>query len=216
MVVSTVMTKAGSFAPIGLQTSLVAAMAASGTAGVKGPVIDCNPVFDSAFTLGNPPATMGLAVTPDAVSTVTSNPGGAYTVAWAFTFTGFAAGEFVQAPYRIKLALGGNGARAAPLAGASGANSWEKYPVTYEGWTWGTSCTNTQFGKTPETAETPTPTMVNKTPTCAVDSDGNMVIDIVDEDLTSADWANFIMKFDIMITNPSNIIGTTTIDYSLV
>jgi hypothetical protein len=29
------------------------------------------------------------------------------------------------------------------LSTASGANSWEKYPITYDGWTWGTTCTNT-------------------------------------------------------------------------
>jgi len=190
-------------------------MDASGTAGVKGPVIDTNPVFDSAHTLAAPPTTMSLVATPDATSTTKSDPLGSYTVAWAFTF-GFAEGEYVAAPYDIVLTLGSNGGRAAPLSTASGANSWEKYPVTYDGWTWGTTCTNTQFGKTPDTADTETPTMVNKTPACAVDAAGSMVIRVADEDLTSTDWSTFLMKFDIGITNPGNKLGSTTIDYALV
>jgi hypothetical protein len=58
-------TTAGSFAPIGLSTSLVspASLAASGTAGVKGPCVDTNMVFDSAFTSGAPPTTMSLVAT---------------------------------------------------------------------------------------------------------------------------------------------------------
>jgi len=58
--------------------------------------------------------------------------------------------------------------------------------------------------------------MVNKTPTCAVNADGAMVIRVADEDLTSTDWTTFIMKFDIGITNPGNKLGSTTIDFALV
>jgi len=188
-------------------------MAAAGTAGVKGPVVDTNSVFDSAFTLAAPPATMALVATPDSASTVKADPGGTYTVSWTMTFT-FAEGEYVQAPYRISLALGGNTGRAAPAATASGANSWERYPVTYEGWTWGTTCTNTQFGATPEDAEADKPTMTNLTPACAVDAAGALII-TVDEDLTSAAWGTFLMKFDIAVTNPTNKLGSTTIDYAL-
>jgi hypothetical protein len=62
--------------------------------------------------------------------------------------------------------------------------------------------------------------MVNKTPTCHVETTGanagDMVIHVTDEDLTSTDWTTFIMKFDIGITNPGNKLGSTTIDSCLV
>jgi len=112
--------------------------------------------------------------------------------------------------------MSGNGARTAPASTASGANSWERYPITYEGWTFGTTCTNTQFGATPEdTATTETPKMTALTPTCAVDATtGALIIDIA-EDLTSTNWATFLMNFDIAVTNPTNKLGSTTVSYSL-
>jgi hypothetical protein len=208
-------TKAGSFAPIGLQTTLNSGLAASGTAGVKGPVVDTNMVFDSAFTVAAPPTTMSLTATPDSASTTKTNPGGSYTVSFSMAFS-FAEGEFVAAPYEIELLLGSNGARAAPLATASGANTWEKHPVTYDGWTWGTTCTNTQFGATPADPTTEeTPKMTTLTPACAVDAVTGALIISVDQDLTSADWSTFLMKFDIAVTNPLNKLGATTINYAL-
>jgi len=116
-------TKAGSFAPIGLQTTLVSSMAASGTAGVKGPVVDTNMVFDSAFTVAAPPTTMSLTATPDSADTDKTDPGGSYTVSFSMAFS-FAEGAYVAAPYKISLTLGANGARLAPAATASGANTW--------------------------------------------------------------------------------------------
>jgi len=180
-------------------------MADASAAGVKGPVVDTNSVFDSAFTLAAPPSTMALDVFTDAtVGTVKAVPGGTYTVSWTFTFKTFAEGEIVEAPYRISLALGaGKASRAANSAWASGANTWERYDVSYEGWTFGTTCTNTQFGATPVDAEADLPTMTNLTPACAVNSAGALIITI-DEDLTSAAWDSFLMKFDIAVTNPSN------------
>lgn len=191
-------------------------VAASGTAGVKGPVVDTNMVFDSAFTVAAPPATMSLTATPDSASTTKTDPAGSYNVVFSMSFA-FAEGEFVAAPYEISLTLGDNGARAAPTALSTGANSWEKYPVTYEGWTWGTTCTNTQFGATPADPTTDdTPKMTTLAPACAVDAvTGALVITIADEDLTSADWNTFLMKFEIGVTNPSNKLGSTTIDYAL-
>lgn len=93
-------TKAGSFAPIGLQSSLVSpsSLAASGTAGVKGPIVDTNMVFDSAFTVGAPPTTMSLVATPDSASTTKTDPAGSYTVSFSMAFS-FAEGEYVAAPY---------------------------------------------------------------------------------------------------------------------
>jgi hypothetical protein len=44
---------------------------------------------------------------------------------------------------------------------------------------------------------------------------GALIIDITDQDPTSADWATFFMKFDIAVTNPTNKLGSTTIDYAL-
>jgi len=95
MAIAATASKAGSFAPIGLQSSLVSpgSMAASGTAGVKGPVIDTNMVFDSAFTVAAPPTTMALTVTPNAATSATnSDPGSSYTVSFSMTFTGFTEG----------------------------------------------------------------------------------------------------------------------------
>lgn len=58
--------------------------------------------------------------------------------------------------------------------------------------------------------------MTTLTPACAVDAtSGALIIDVTDQDLTSADWSTFFMKFDISVTNPSLKLGSTTIDYAL-
>jgi len=58
--------------------------------------------------------------------------------------------------------------------------------------------------------------MTTLKPTCAVDAvSGALIIEINDQDLTSTDWSTFFMKFDIAVTNPTNKLGSTTIDYAL-
>lgn len=82
-----------------------------GTANSKGPVVDSNPVFDSAFTQGNAAKSTVLAVAPVVTDPVTSNsaPGDTYLVDWTFSWT-FDEGEMLKAPFDIVLGMTDNGA----------------------------------------------------------------------------------------------------------
>lgn len=47
--------------------------------------------------------------------------------------------------------------------------AWEKYPMTYDTWTWVATCTNTQFGPDSSDPTTnPVTTLTNTTPSCSV------------------------------------------------
>jgi hypothetical protein len=100
---------------------------------------------------------------------------------------------------------------------SDGTITWERYPVTYDEWTWVATCTNTQFGPDDADPATPPPvtTLVNKTPACSV-VNGALVIKMT-EDLTSTDWTNFKMIFSISVKLPSNFIKAgTTLDATIV
>jgi hypothetical protein len=71
--------------------------------------------------------------------------------------------------------------------------------MTYSDWTWGTTCTNTQWGidDADLTDTTPAVTLTNKTPKCTVTAKtltNDLVIPIV-QDLTSTDYSTFKIKF---------------------
>lgn len=59
----------------------------------------------------------------------------------------------------------------------------------YDEWTWGSTCTNTQFGVTPSAATEPIPTLVNININCEV-INSVMTIYMV-EDLISDNWLFF-------------------------
>lgn len=44
----------------------------------------------------------------------------------------------------------------------------ERWPHTYEEWTWGTTCTNTQWGADPATEDETAPVLANVDLACAV------------------------------------------------
>jgi len=87
-------------------------------------------------------------------------------------------------------------------------NAWVRDPVTYTDYTWGTTCTNTQWGiddADPNTKPDAT-TLKNTTPKCTVTkgkTTNDLVIPIA-EDLTTADWTTFKVKFTVDITFPTD------------
>lgn len=80
----------------------------------------------------------------------------------------WAATKVVKQPWNLVLKLGTNVATNNRVQGTDDA--WVKYPVTYDEWVWGTTCTNTQWGiDDADTSDTtPADTLTNKTPKCAV------------------------------------------------
>ena len=193
----------GSFAPISIETRM-------NNLATAGPVRDVNRVFDSVNTAAAAPA-MALAQAKVTASGATAKefPGETAEVEWTFTMAAWAATKVIKAPYNIVMKLGAGGSRAQ----VSTAAAWEKYEITYDDWTWVTTCTNTQFGvddSDPSDKVGPV-TMTNKTPTCSV-VNGALVIQ-VKEDLTSTDYSTFKMKFKISVKMPTNKIGAgTTVD----
>lgn len=183
----------------------------SGT--TAGPVRDVNKVFDSVNTDAAPKA-FTLATAIPTTSSTKVYPGDTTEVTWTFTMATWAATDSIKAPYNIKMKLGLSPSRVQATTGLSGATiAWEKYPVTYDEWTWVATCTNTQFGPDDADPATPPPvtTLVNKTPACSV-VNGELVI-VMTEDLTSTDWTNFKMIFTISVKLPSNYLRAgTTVD----
>jgi hypothetical protein len=56
----------------------------------------------------------------------------------------WAAGTSIKAPYNIVMKLGAAPSRVQATTALSGGTiSWERYPVTYDEWTWVATCTNT-------------------------------------------------------------------------
>jgi hypothetical protein len=185
----------------------------SGT--TAGPVRDLNRVFDSVNTAAAPLAFTLAAAIPTTSSTKVY-PGDTTEVTWTFTMPTWTTTDSVKAPFNINMKLGLSPSRVQATTGLNGATiAWEKYPVTYDEWTWVATCTNTQFGPDDTDLATPPPvtTLVNKTPACSV-VNGELVIKMT-EDLTSTDWTNFKMIFSISVKLPSNFIKAgTTVDAS--
>jgi len=85
--------------------------------------------------------------------------------------------------------------------------------MTYSDWTWGTTCTNTQWGidDSDTSDSTPADTLTNKTPKCAVtagSATSDLVIPIA-QDLTSTDYSTFKIKFTVDVTMPTDLIGSS-------
>lgn len=127
---------------------------------------------------------------------------------WAVT-------KVVKAPWNLVLKLGTNSGLSRNRAQVETASDWVKYPVTYEEWVWGTTCTNTQWGvDDTDTSDSVGATTLKKTtPTCTVvtptgGATSDLVIPIA-EDLTTTDYSTFKIKFTADITMPKNLIGST-------
>jgi hypothetical protein len=93
------------------------------------------------------------------------------------------------------------------------ASTWELNPVTYDDWTWVTTCTNTQWGiNDADTSDTtPAATLTNKTPKCTVTSTtaAHMLVIPIAQDLTTTDYSTFFIKFKVSVKLPTNLIGKT-------
>jgi len=167
---------AGIFAPIAMSTWM------SSDTTVHGPTMDSNPVFDSIVTVADPTGTFTVELTlPTVTSPETVNqPGDSFTPDWKFTFSGWAEGSYLAAPYLIEMTLGRQTNR-------DGVD--DRWPHTYEEWTWGSTCTNTQWGATPASADDPTPVLANVDIACTA-VDGTLILSMVD-DLTSDAWSTF-------------------------
>lgn len=124
----------GSFAPISITTRM-------NNLATAGPVMDVNRVFDAINTDAKA-ATMTLAQAKVTASGATAKefPGETAEVEWTFSMADWAATKVIKAPYNIVMNLG-----LAPnrVQGVATANAWEKYEMTYDKWTWVTTCTNT-------------------------------------------------------------------------
>jgi len=193
----------GSWAPITISTRM-------NNLATAGPVMDTNRVFDSINT-DAAAAAMTLAQAKITASGATAKefPGETAEVEWTFTMSAWAATKVIKAPYNIVITLGKGGSRVQDTT----STTWIKYPVTYDDWTWVTTCTNTQFGI--DDADTsdkiPAVTMKTTAPKCSVVN--NALVIPVDQDLTSTDFSTFKMKFKISVKMPTNKIGTgTTVD----
>lgn len=87
---------------------------------------------------------------------------------FVITMADWAATKVVKAPWNLVLKMSTNaGPNRVQVATAS---DWVKYPITYSSWTWGTTCTNSQWGidDADTTDTTPADTLKNKTPACKV------------------------------------------------
>jgi len=132
---------------------------------------------------------------------------------FTITMADWVATKVVKKPWNLVLKLGTN-AVANNRVQVSTSSTWVKYPVTYTDWTWGTTCTNTQWGidDADPAVDPPATTLTNKTPKCKVTtpmtSSYDMVIPI-DQDLTSTDYSTFKIKFTIDVTMPTNLIAKT-------
>lgn len=175
----------GSWAPVSIQTRM-------NTATAQGPIRDHNRVFDSINTLAAAPAiTLAVAKITPADATELKYPGESPNMEWTVTMAAWAATEVVKAPWNLVLRMDTNSARNRASTTAN--------PVTYDDWTWVTTCTNTQWGiDDADTSDNvPAATLKNKNPKCTVVSTTtyhDLVIPI-DQDLTSTDYSTFKIKF---------------------
>jgi hypothetical protein len=129
------------------------------------------------------------------------------------TMADWAATKVVKAPWNLVLKMGTNAA-ANNRVQVSTSATWVKYPVTYTDWTWGTTCTNTQWGidDADPATDPPATTLTVKTPKCKVATPTTATYDMVipiAQDLTTTDYSTFKIKFTIDVTMPTDIIGKT-------
>lgn len=209
MTTATAMSAAGSWAPITMETRM-------NDAADAGPVRDVNRVFDSMNTQAAASA-IALAATQVVATGATAKdqPGEVAPMSFVVSFGAdtntWVATKVVKAPWNLVLKMDNNSARNR----AQTSDTWVRDPVTYDDWTWGTTCTNTQWGVDVDASATPAQTAVtlkNKTPACKVTtttSTYDLVIPI-DQDLTATDYATFKIKFTVDVTMPKTLIGQTT------
>lgn len=195
----------GSWAPVTMQTRMNTATAA-------GPIRDTNHVFDSINTAAAAPAiTLAAAKVTPTDATEKKYPGETAEVEWTVTMAAWANTVVVKQPWNLVLSMATNNAR--NRVQSTTAALWEMYPVTYDDWTWVTTCTNTQWGiDDADTSDTtPAATLTNKTPKCTVTSTtaAHMLVIPIDQDLTSTDYSTFKIKFKVSVKLPTNLIGKT-------
>jgi hypothetical protein len=178
-----------------------------------GPVMDRNRVFDS-INVAAAASTITLAATKITATGATAKefPGETALMEFVITMADWQATKVIKAPWKLVLSMGNNASR--NRAQVATSSTWVKYPVTYSDWTWGTTCTNTQWGV--DDADTsdkiPAKTLKVATPTCKVATKTNsydLAIDIP-EDLTTTDYSTFKIRMRMDVTMPKNYIGGTT------
>jgi hypothetical protein len=196
----------GAHAPVTMETRM-------NNLATAGPVMDRNRVFDS-INVAAAAGTITLAATKITATGATAKefPGETALMEFVVTMADWAATKVIKAPWKLVLSMANNAARNRAQVATSA--TWVKYPVTYSDWTWGTTCTNTQWGV--DDADTsdkiPAKTLKVPKPTCAVTTrtaSYDMVIPIA-EDLTTTDYSTFKIRFRMDVTMPKNLIGKTT------
>lgn len=163
---ATAMAAAGSWAPVTMETRMNKAANA-------GPIRDINRVFDSLNTQA---AASSIALSASQVvvapATAKSAPGETAPMSFVVSFGAdtntWVATKVVKAPWNLVLKMDNNNSR---NRAQTATGTWVRDPVTYDDWTWGTTCTNTQWGVDVDASATPAQTAVtltNKTPACKV------------------------------------------------
>lgn len=104
----------------------------------------------------------------------------------------------------------GTNAAASRAQGTTG--TWVKDAVTYDDWTWGSTCTNTLWGVVPADANTKAVTLTAPTPKCTnVKTTSLQTLTIpMTQDLTAKDYSTMTIKFTIDVKMPTNRLGKTT------
>jgi len=154
------------------------------TATQVGPIIDSNSVFDSVFVDDEPNA-VTLTISRASTDTELKFPGNTFKSLFNLKFDALVPG-FILAPYNIVLTK-------------------KATPGTADEWTWGTTCTNTKWGKE-STGDPPLTwsTLVAPTPTCT--ASGHVLTIAMTENLEFVS-DEFTAEFEIGVTNPINFIG---------
>jgi hypothetical protein len=199
--------KVGSWAPISMETRMNQIQASAG------PVLDTNNVFDIIAVAADPSGIVLKAEQSKAKDYKKKiYPGETATMDFTITFTdtdAWPATRVLAAGWNIVLAMGTNAAHNR-VQGATG--NWVKDPVTYEDWTWGSTCTNTLYGIVPVDVNTKAVTLTAATPKCTnvkTTSFQTLTIPIA-EPLTAKDYSTMTIKFTMDIKMPSNRLGKTT------
>lgn len=175
-----------------------------------GPVMDRNRVFDTMAVSAAPTSfTLAAAKITAADATEKKYPGETALMEFTVSMADWANTVSVKAPWRLVLKM--NNQNANNRVQAATGSAWVKYPVTYTSWTWGTTCTNTQWG-IDATDTVPAVTLKVKTPACAAaatTTTSDLTITMV-EDLKSTDYSTFKIKMRMDVTLPTDLIGTAT------
>lgn len=197
----------GVHAPIGLQTRMNALSN-------NGPVLDNNPVFDSAVVLAAA-GTMTVTVAKTTATTAKVYPGESYTTLWTFDFSSLGANTVIPVPYDIVLTLGKPTGKDRIQSVLTTATAWVKYPHTYGDWTWTATCTNKVHGK-PNAAKPADSPKMTGTPKCAIDATNKQKLTISVTDAkdgiaktATVPLGSFSMSFEIPVKNPSDLIGVS-------